>query len=176
MNNPKIIVAGAGNIGCFVGGLLLLADNNVAFLGRDRIATELREHGLTLTDYSGMNKRVPPEMIEMTEEPAILNTADLILVTVKSGATEEIASLISQHAENDCIIVSLKMVSQTQTGSVNFCRGETCAQEWCRSMSFKWTTGGSTAEPAGIWLLKREHRTLHIIWIWKTCALLHQQT
>ncbi len=108
MNNPKIIIAGSGSIGCFVGGLLKAAGREVTFLGRPRIAKQLNTHGLSLTSYSGIDVQVSPENIEIGEDPSLLSAADLILVCVKSSATQTMSELIHDHAKKDAIVVSLQ--------------------------------------------------------------------
>lgn len=105
---PRIVVAGAGSIGCFVGGLMLANGRDVSFLGRERIAGELKTHGLTLTDYAGLETHIAPVHIDIDVAPQVLAKADVILVTVKSGATFEIANLIATHAPPSAIVISLQ--------------------------------------------------------------------
>jgi len=105
---PKITIAGAGSIGCFVGGLLVAAGHDVTFLGRKRIGLQLEQHGLILTDCSGMDVSVEPDAIRFSEDPNVLADADIIAVCVKSSATEEIARLVREHARNDVVIISLQ--------------------------------------------------------------------
>jgi len=104
----RIVVAGAGSIGCFVGGQLAAAGRDVRFLARPRIAAELAAHGLTVTDREGGESRFPPDRLAVATDPAILAAADVILVTVKSGATREIADRIREHAPAGAIVVSLQ--------------------------------------------------------------------
>ena len=106
--SPRIVIAGAGAIGCYVGGLLAHAGLHVSFLGRARILDALRSHGLRLSDYSGMDVSVPLDALDLHEAPAILADADLILVCVKSAATAEMADQIATHAKPHAIIVSLQ--------------------------------------------------------------------
>ncbi len=101
-----IVIAGAGSIGCFVGGLLQQAGNDVTFLGRARILDALRENDLRLTDFAGLDAHITPQFLE--EDPASMAIADVILVTVKSGATEDMAHLITQHAPKTALVVSLQ--------------------------------------------------------------------
>jgi len=107
MNGP-VVVAGAGSIGCFVGGLLAAAGREVRFLARPRMVSELRSHGLTLTDLEGGNRRVPAQSLSVTDDPAVLAEAGWILVTVKSSATAEMAESISRHAKVGAGVVSLQ--------------------------------------------------------------------
>lgn len=107
--SQHIVIAGAGSIGCYVGGALGLGARQISFLARPRIADELRQHGLHLTDYEGRNRRLDASKIKVFTEPAdILPQADVILVTVKSGATAEIAHTIAQHAKRGARVVSLQ--------------------------------------------------------------------
>ena len=107
-DSAEIAVAGAGSIGCFVGGLLLGAGKNVSFFGRQRIADELGRNGLHLTDYTGLDRKIAPEHLQVNDNPATLGGADIVLVTVKSGATAEIAGLIANHVPTTTVIVSLQ--------------------------------------------------------------------
>lgn len=106
--NPRIVIAGAGSVGCFLGGLLVADGRNVAFLGRERIKTQLDEHGLRLSDLTGLDQYLLASDISMDTTPEIMRDADIILVTVKSGATKEMAHLIARHAPADAMIVSLQ--------------------------------------------------------------------
>ena len=101
----RTVVAGAGSIGCFVGGCLLAGGRDVAFLGRDRVLAPLRD-GLRLTDFAGLDVLVHPE--RLGEDPRLLEAADIVLVCVKSGATAEMGRLIADHAPATAIIVSLQ--------------------------------------------------------------------
>jgi len=107
MNGP-VVVAGAGSIGCFVGGLLVAAGREVRFLARPRMVAELQSHGLTVTDLDGGNRRVPAASLSVTDDPARLAEAGLILVTVKSSATVEMGASISRHAKAGTVVVSLQ--------------------------------------------------------------------
>ena len=104
----KIVVAGAGSIGCYVGGQLAGAGRNVRFLSRQRIADELAQHGLTVTDLQGGTVSVSAGDLAIGTDPMVLADADVILVTVKSGATREMANTIRQFAPAHAVIVSLQ--------------------------------------------------------------------
>ncbi|MBZ9850497.1 2-dehydropantoate 2-reductase [Mesorhizobium sp. CA14] len=104
-----IAIAGAGSIGCYVGGCLALAGRKVVFLGRGRVVEAMRESGLRVSDLDGRDRRVEEQAISATDDPAIaLPDADVILVTVKSGATTEMAGLIAAHGRPDAVAVSLQ--------------------------------------------------------------------
>lgn len=95
-------------MGCHVGGLLAAAGADVTLLLRARTATEIRGHGLTLTGYDGMAQKVPAERLDLSDRPACLARADIILVTVKSADTAGIAALIADHARPGTHVISLQ--------------------------------------------------------------------
>lgn len=104
-----IAIAGAGSIGCYVGGCLALAGRPVILLARPRIEAALRQGGLRITDLDGRDRLIKPGEISVSADPAVaLRDADLILVTVKSGATQEMAALIAAHARPDALVISLQ--------------------------------------------------------------------
>lgn len=105
---PQIVVAGAGSVGCFVGGLLARGAYDVTLLLRPRLAEELSRQGLNLTDFNGMDEELSPDMFGLDTEPSCLTQADIILVTVKSGATEEMGRLIRRNAKEDAVVISLQ--------------------------------------------------------------------
>ena len=49
--NKPIVVAGAGSIGCFVGGWLAAAGHRVALLARARVIGEIESNGLDVTSF-----------------------------------------------------------------------------------------------------------------------------
>ena len=91
-SQKRIVIAGAGAIGCYVGGRLAALGWETHFLARDRIAKDLSEVGLTVTDYNDQLDRL--ETPNVFTDPARMSGADVVLVSVKSAATQEIAQLI----------------------------------------------------------------------------------
>lgn len=104
----NVTVAGAGNIGCFVGGLLAAGGHRVTLLGRARVLDEIAAHGLTLTDFSGLSARVGADRLTLATDPACLASGGLVLVTVKSTATAGMGALIAAHAPASAPVVSLQ--------------------------------------------------------------------
>jgi 2-dehydropantoate 2-reductase len=113
-SSASICVAGAGSIGCFVGGMLRVGGRPVSLLARPRLIDDINRHGLKLTSFEGIEHRLTPAEIKLSNDPAILADAGIILVTVKSDDTAEIADLIARYAASDAIIISL----QNGTGNV----------------------------------------------------------
>jgi 2-dehydropantoate 2-reductase len=110
MNSERYIaVAGAGSIGCFVGGMLANHGAKVAFLARPRVTAEIEKHGLRLTSFDGLEARLAATaFIALSEKPDVLARAGMVLVTVKSADTADIAAFIAKHAPVDAVIVSLQ--------------------------------------------------------------------
>jgi 2-dehydropantoate 2-reductase len=106
--DKPIAVAGAGSIGCFVGGMCAAAGRKVSLLARPRLIREIEDNGLRLTSFEGFDQKIAPNQLTLSEDPKILGDAGVVLVTVKSADTAEIAELIAQHAPSDAIVISLQ--------------------------------------------------------------------
>ncbi len=108
-DQPVIVIAGAGSIGCYVGGCLALAGRQVRFLVRPRIADRLRGHGLQLSDFEGLDRKLDASLLTVSTDPSVaLAGADVIIVTVKSGATAEMAASIARHAPQGAVVASFQ--------------------------------------------------------------------
>ena len=108
MEDRPIVVAGAGSIGCFVGGLSASAGRRVSLLARPRVIAEIERFGLTLTSLEGSSWHVASQQVNPSDDPKILGEAGVVLVTVKSSDTAEVADAIAQYAPSDAVIVSLQ--------------------------------------------------------------------
>jgi 2-dehydropantoate 2-reductase len=108
ISDKPITVAGAGSIGCFVGGMCAAAGRKVSLLARPRLIREIEDNGLRLTSFEGFDQKIAPNQLTLSEDPKILGDAGVVLVTVKSADTAEIAELIAQHAPSDAIVISLQ--------------------------------------------------------------------
>jgi 2-dehydropantoate 2-reductase len=106
--DKSIGVAGAGSIGCFVGGMLAVAERHVALLARPRVIQEIEGNGLRLTSFEGVERQIAPQQLAMSENPSIFSNAGVVLVTVKSADTAEIADRIAEHAPSEAVVVSLQ--------------------------------------------------------------------
>ncbi|WP_294230253.1 2-dehydropantoate 2-reductase [uncultured Shimia sp.] len=106
--SPRIVVAGAGSIGCFVGGLLARSGHDVTLLLRAKTAEEITQNGLTLTDYGDLDVALAPDRFAMSADPACFADADIVLVAVKSAGTVEIAAQIAAYARDTAVVISLQ--------------------------------------------------------------------
>jgi 2-dehydropantoate 2-reductase len=106
--DKPIGVAGAGSIGCFVGGMCAAAGRRVALLARPRVIREIEGNGLHLSSFEGLERRIEPDQLTLSEDPRILGDVGAVLVTVKSADTADIADIIATHAPPQAVIVSLQ--------------------------------------------------------------------
>jgi len=104
----KIFIYGAGSIGCYVGGRLLAGGSDVTFIGRARIADQLRDQGITLSRHDDSRWYVPPERADVSTDAASAAAADLVLVTVKSAATPTAAAELASVLRPGTIVVSFQ--------------------------------------------------------------------
>jgi 2-dehydropantoate 2-reductase len=107
-SSPEICVFGAGSIGCYVGGRLAAAGAAVRFIGRERVVAEVREHGLRLTDWRGADLKVPSAQVHVSTGHEALASADLVLVTVKSAATEEAGRALAEGLKPGASVISFQ--------------------------------------------------------------------
>lgn len=117
-SSKAICVAGAGSIGCFIGGMLRAGGHQVSLLARPRVINDVKRNGLKVTGSEGLEHRLTFAEIRLSDDPAILADAGIILVTVKSGDTAQMADQIARYAAKDAVIVSL----QNGTGNVGVLR------------------------------------------------------
>ena len=108
-HTSRIVVAGAGSIGCYLGGCLALAGRHVTLLLRPALADAIAGNGLRISDLDGMDRLLPASALRLEADPgSALAGGDIVLVTVKSGDTSGMADLIARHAPPDAVIVSLQ--------------------------------------------------------------------
>jgi 2-dehydropantoate 2-reductase len=109
MNRSRTIgVAGAGSIGCFVGGMLVAGGGRIALLARPRVIAEIEANGLRPTNFEGFDRTIDANALTLSDDPSIFNDAGVVLVTVKSADTAEMADIIARSAPPDIVVVSLQ--------------------------------------------------------------------
>lgn len=93
----KIVILGAGAIGCYIGAAWQLCGLDVTLLARPATAAAITQHGVTLS--GGQAARIAPGNIAVTPDASILTQADLIVVTVKSTALGQVIDDIRKFAQ-----------------------------------------------------------------------------
>lgn len=104
----RILVFGAGSVGCYIGGRLAAAGAPVRFIGRTGIAAEVAEHGLTLSDLRGFHAELTPGTVDFHTEAEAATDAGLVLVTVKSAATETAGRELAAHLAPGVPVISFQ--------------------------------------------------------------------
>jgi 2-dehydropantoate 2-reductase len=99
---------GAGSIGCFVGGRLMAAGEEVVLVGRERLGREIGEHGLTVSDCEAETRRVAAGEVRYSSEARDLAGCDVVLCCVKSAQTSEVARELAGIVRPDALVVSLQ--------------------------------------------------------------------
>jgi 2-dehydropantoate 2-reductase len=100
----RIVVFGAGAIGCWIGGRLAAGGCDVTLVGRSRVLDELRE-GLVTSELHGGTRTAKPAL---STDSGVVASADLVLVTVKSAATADAAREIEPKLGPKTVVVSLQ--------------------------------------------------------------------
>ncbi|BAT58256.1 2-dehydropantoate 2-reductase [Variibacter gotjawalensis] len=96
--NMRVTIAGAGAVGCYVGGCLALAGREVTLLARPAMAEILR-NGLRVSDFEGRDRTASPSQFRVVTDAAeTFFDPGTILVTVKSLDTAAMAESIRAHA------------------------------------------------------------------------------
>jgi len=108
VSGQAIGIAGAGSIGCFVGGMLAAGGHSVALLARPRIIAEIEASGLRPTSLEGFDQTITSDRFVLSENPSVFEATRIVLVTVKSADTPAMAEVIAKHAPSDAVIVSLQ--------------------------------------------------------------------
>lgn len=92
---PRVAIYGAGMIGNYLGGRLH-EHADVRFIVRPRVAETLNAHGLRVSDLHGNHRHIWPDQLAIDTSPDTLRDVDLVLVTVKSAATMDVAYELSR--------------------------------------------------------------------------------
>lgn len=106
----KVAIIGAGGIGCYYGARLQKAGHEVTYVARGEHLRALQKKGLTLT-HPNFSFKGPVDAVDLkglvTQHKC--EDFDLIILTVKSIATAEVMSELSDWLrEDDCPILSLQ--------------------------------------------------------------------
>jgi 2-dehydropantoate 2-reductase len=88
----KIVMMGSGGVGGFFGGHLARSGHDVSFVARGAHLEALRKNGLTIENKTQGDIHIPG--VKVTDDPASLGTADLVILSVKLWDTEAAAQAI----------------------------------------------------------------------------------
>ncbi len=104
----KVVIAGAGALGLYLGGRLIEQGIPVAFLGREVNKESVRHEGITLSSGLGSISHVPAHRVEYDTNPAIIREAHWVWVTVKCQHTNQLCEEIGAFIRPGAKILSLQ--------------------------------------------------------------------
>ena len=104
MNGMKIAIFGAGAVGCYYGGMLARAGQEVVLVGRAQHVDAVQRDGLLL-ETQAFTERV---RLSASTEAAAVAGAGLVLVCVKSTATDDAANQLRAHLAPSTRVLSLQ--------------------------------------------------------------------
>lgn len=95
------VVFGAGLTGCYIGGALVIAKQDVTLIGRRRFIQQIQTH-FVISDYKGNRKDVSPRPQCLTlEDISESVTADILWLTVKctglNDAVDDMRNLVDKN-------------------------------------------------------------------------------
>lgn len=99
----RILMAGAGATGGYFGARLAQAGQDVTFLVRERRYQQLQNNGLVLQTPKGTEKLQP----QLTRASTLTGHYDLIIVTVKSFALDQVMDDITPAVGPDTLIMPI---------------------------------------------------------------------
>src|SRR3546814_16966898 len=102
----RIAVMGAGGVGGFYGAKLAEAGHDVVLIARGRHLEAIREHGLSIENLS--DGRVSRSAVAVTDDPASIGRADLILFAVKLWDTAAAIDMVAPIVDEDTTLLSLQ--------------------------------------------------------------------
>ncbi|MBS3804120.1 MAG: 2-dehydropantoate 2-reductase [Oleiphilaceae bacterium] len=104
----RIVIFGAGTLGCYLGGRLLSAGADVTMIGRERLQAIFAKQPLVVTDQRHFEFRETLPESRFVTDPAAAKDADLVLVTTKSGDTEDAGKLLAPVLKPGTPVVSFQ--------------------------------------------------------------------
>ena len=101
---PRVVVMGAGAVGCYFGGMLARAGATVTLIGRPERVEAITRDGLFI-DSIHFQEQIA---VAASAQVDVARDADLVLFCVKTLDTEESARLLTPHLKGRAIVVSLQ--------------------------------------------------------------------
>ena len=100
----KVAVMGAGAVGCYFGGMLARAGNEVTFIARPQHVEAIARDGLRM-ETKTFHEYVRAKAVS---EPSGVSEADVVLFCVKSMDTESAGRQLRQYLRPDALVLCLQ--------------------------------------------------------------------
>ncbi len=101
----RIAVMGAGALGCYYGGRLQVAGDDVTYIARDRTVGVLRQGGLTV---EMMDETINLPEVSATTEPVEVGPVDVIIFATKLYDVDDAARAMAPMVGPDTHVLSLQ--------------------------------------------------------------------
>lgn len=147
----RVLVMGAGALGCVTGGLLAKDGHDVVFVGRSKQIDAMNANGISITGIWGDHHA--DQFTAVTTLDDVPHTGyDLVLLAVKSYDTQTILPLLSPFVAKDTLICSY------QNGLGN---AELIARQygWDRTVEARVIFGARITEPGVVDVTVMAHKT-----------------
>ncbi len=102
--SPKVVVLGAGSVGCFFGGMLARAGHDVTLIARANHVEAIAKNGLYMDCLSFQDY----VQVKAQSHYQSLSDADIVLCCVKSPDTEIVIEEVKQYLNKSAAILSLQ--------------------------------------------------------------------
>lgn len=102
--SPKVVVLGAGSVGCFFGGMLARAGHDVTLIARVNHVEAIAKNGLYMDCLSFQDY----VQVKAQSHYQSLSDADIVLCCVKSPDTEIVIEEVKQYLNKSAVILSLQ--------------------------------------------------------------------
>jgi 2-dehydropantoate 2-reductase len=106
LTDPVIAIVGAGAVGGYYGARLAQHGHSVHFLLRGDYDA-VRRNGWTVMSRDG-GFRIPPDSVNVYDDPRKMPRADLVIVTLKSTSNDQFVPLIGPLIHDDTAILTLQ--------------------------------------------------------------------
>jgi 2-dehydropantoate 2-reductase len=101
---PKIVVIGAGAVGCYFGGLMAKGGFPVTFIARENQLEKFKNEGLEIV-WADKRETVH---VEATTDYETLKDCLFVFICVKTQSTRQTAEEIAPYLKSNAIIISLQ--------------------------------------------------------------------
>lgn len=102
-SEARIVVAGLGGVGGFLGAALASVYSNVTFFARGARKDHLKANGLTLKSEFIGDRHVTPALV--TDQISEIDTADFLIISVKNYSLEQICLQLAPIVDEHTVIV-----------------------------------------------------------------------
>lgn len=106
MERPRIAIVGTGAVGAYYGGRLAQHGHDVHFLLRGDYA-QVKRRGWTVRSCDG-DFALAPDDIHVYDDPAAMPPADLVIVTLKTTANDQLQPLVSPLLKDETLLLTLQ--------------------------------------------------------------------